>query len=240
MVSVCLATYNGERYISDQITSILNQLTKEDELIISDDGSTDNTISKIKSFQDRRIKLIFNKVNHGVAKNFENALNNASGDIIFFSDQDDVWFSHKIKKMVSFLQESDYKLVTCNCSMTDENLNIIRENYYEKKSPIDKTVFGNFIKDLWLGCCMAFKKEILQDILPFPQNIAAHDLWIALYSQINYKCGYFPYPLQYYRRHNNTVSFADGKSTNPLSYKIKYRLYLAWYLFVRTIKNRLK
>ena len=152
MVSVCMATYNGGKYILDQIESILPQLGERDELIISDDGSTDSTMEIIRAIQDSRIKLFENSGRHGVTGNFENAIRHAAGEIIFLSDQDDVWLPGKIDGMVSFLKENDYDIVTCSCSLTDENLNVTVPDYYAERSPLDKSAFGNIIKDLWLGC----------------------------------------------------------------------------------------
>ena len=95
------------------------------------------------------------------------------------------------------------------------------------------------MKNLWLGSCMAFRRKVLEATLPFPDKVVAHDLWIALYGQIHFRCGYYPKVLQLYRRHDNTVSFAGSKSTNKLSYKINYRLYLAYWLIMRSLmKNK--
>lgn len=238
MISVCMATYNGSRYIKEQIDSILSQLSASDELVISDDHSTDSTNEIIKSYTDNRIKFYLNGFEKGVTHNFENALLHSKGDIIFLSDQDDVWLPNKIKELSDFLIQGNYDVVTGNCALTDSNLNIIQENFYADKSPLDKTVWGNFVKDLWLGSCMAFTRKVLMATLPFPKRMAAHDLWIALYSQLHFNCGYYPKVLQLYRRHDATVSFAGGKSTNKLSYKISYRLYLAYWLFVRSLIKR--
>ena len=220
-----MATYNGQQYIKQQIDSIICQLEKDDELVISDDHSTDKTENIISSYNDKRIRFFKNELAKGVTHNFENALNKSKGDIIFFSDQDDVWLPEKIKELTTFLLQNNYDVVTCNCALTDENLNIQRASYYTGESPLDRSVWGNFKKDLWLGACMAFKREILSDVLPIPRYLAAHDMWIALYSQLHYRCGYYPKVLQLYRRHKNTVSFADGKSSNSFCYKISYRAY---------------
>lgn len=240
MVSVCMATYNGEKYVRQQIDSILCQLAADDELVISDDNSTDCTMQILMSYNDKRIKLHTNRLKKGVTHNFENALNNASGNIIFLADQDDVWQQGKITELSTFLQEGDYDVVTCNCALTDAELNITQEKYYTEESPIDRSVWGNFKKDLWLGSCMAFKREVLDTVLPIPERMAAHDLWIALYCQMHFKCGYYSKVLQLYRRHDNTVSFAGGKSTNSLYYKLSYRAYLAWHLMLRSITNNIK
>lgn len=146
-----------------------------------------------------------------------------------------MWLPGKIKELISFLKEGNYDVVTCNCALTDTYLNIIQNEYYAVKSPLEKSVWGNFIKNLWLGSCMVFKRRVLLATLPFPPKMAAHDMWIALFSQIHFRCGYYPKVLQLYRRHENTVSFAGTKSTNSLWYKISYRLYLAYYLMIRSI-----
>lgn len=235
MVSVCMATYNGEFFLREQIDSILLQLSDDDELIISDDNSTDSTVNIIKSYHDTKIKFIVNKGKKGVTHNFENALCHSKGDVIFLADQDDVWLPNKIKELTDFLKEGQYDVVTCNCALTDSYLNIIQDEYYTLRSPVDKSVWGNFMKDLWLGSCMAFKRKVLLATLPFPHKMAAHDLWIALFSQIHFKCGYYPKVLQLYRRHENTVSFAGTKSTNSLWYKMNYRFYLAYHLLYRSL-----
>ena len=107
-VSVAMATYNGEKYIQEQIDSILKNLEKKDELIISDDGSNDGTIEIIKKNikKDNRIKLI-NGPKRGVIKNFENALLNCNGDYIFLSDQDDIWLPNKVKTVMSYFEQDD-------------------------------------------------------------------------------------------------------------------------------------
>ena len=179
MISVCMATYNGQNYLKEQIDSILCQLGRDDELVISDDHSTDKTQEIIKAYTDSRIRFFENELAKGVTHNFENALNKSAGDIIFLSDQDDVWYPNKIKEMTAFLLEGQYEVVTCNCALTDSELHITQETYYTTESPLDKSVWGNFKKDLWLGSCMAFKRTILQDVLPIPKHLAAHDMWIA-------------------------------------------------------------
>ena len=99
MTSVCMATYNGQKYLREQIESILCQLSANDELVISDDHSTDSTVDIIRSYGDSRIKMYANELTKGVTHNFENALNKSKGDIIFLADQDDVWLPNKISKM---------------------------------------------------------------------------------------------------------------------------------------------
>lgn len=235
MISVCMATYNGGKYLREQIDSILCQLKDEDELIISDDYSKDNTVEIIKSYDDKRIKFFFNEGKKGVTHNFENALKRAKGDIIFLSDQDDIWLPNKIEEQSNYLLNNNYDCVTCNCSLTDSNLNVIRKAYYTTTSPIDVTWLMNWVKNLWLGACMCFTKDTLQHALPFPSKAVTHDFWLALFFQMKFRCGYCPKVLQLYRRHNSTVSFAGGKSNNPLMYRIKYRLYILPFLLKKNL-----
>ena len=143
MISVCMATYNGQEYVKEQIDSILCQLGKDDELVISDDHSVDQTQHIIETYTDPRIRFYENELAKGVTHNFENSLKKSKGDIIFLSDQDDVWYPNKIKEMVAFLQEGDYHVVTCNCALTDSELHIIQEAYYTTESPLDRSVWGN-------------------------------------------------------------------------------------------------
>ncbi len=96
MLSVCIATYNGAKYINKQVESILLQLGIDDEIVVSDDGSIDQTISILESFGDERIKIFRNTGRHGVVSYFENALNHSSGEVIFLSDQDDIWNKKKL------------------------------------------------------------------------------------------------------------------------------------------------
>lgn len=133
MISVCIATYNGGKYISKQIVSILNQLSDSDEIIVSDDGSKDDTINIIESLCDSRIKSYKNTGKHGVVPNFENALSKAKGDIIFFSDQDDIWADNKVKVILKELEDAD--LVVHDALIMDKDDNVSKVNYYSLRSP---------------------------------------------------------------------------------------------------------
>ena len=111
-ISVCMATFNGEPYILQQLISILSQLGEEDELIISDNGSSDKTLSIIESLNDPRIK-IFNYKYLSISGNFENAIKNANGDLIFLSDQDDIWMDGKVESFRNALKCASVVLSDC-------------------------------------------------------------------------------------------------------------------------------
>ena len=170
MRSVCMATYNGAKYIKEQLDSIIPQLRDDDELIVSDDASKDDTLKIVESYNDPRIKIFHNE-NHGVAHNFENAMRHASGDIIYFADQDDVWLPGKLDKMENFLKDGGYDTVLCNCSLVDANLNVIKERHYDENWPMKKSLLRNIINNCWLGACMCFTKQVKEACMPFPPKV---------------------------------------------------------------------
>ena len=211
VISVCMATYNGEKYIYEQTQSILIQLSAGDELIVSDDGSRDNTISVLESFRDNRIKIFRNKGNKGPVGNFQNALENASGDYIFLADQDDVWFDNKIAVMISYLD--GYDVVNCDCKIVDNDLSTLKESFFAHHHSGAGFV-KNFKRNTYMGNSMAFKKGLLPVILPFPPNIPNHDLWIGVVADLFYRPYFIPQILGLHRRH-------DSNASNTFDIKIK-------------------
>ncbi|SHE83114.1 glycosyltransferase family 2 protein [Alkalibacter saccharofermentans] len=236
-ISVAMASYNGEKYIEDQINSILCQLHQNDELVISDDGSSDNTLSIINRFceRDKRIKLYHNKDN-GIIKNFENAIKNTVNEIILLCDQDDIWLPNKIERMVKeFEINPEVTLVISDLQYVDSDLNEVKDELINRK--YKKGILKNFIKNSYIGCCMAFNKEIKKTILPFPQKIPMHDAWIGILAELfKYKIVYIPEKLILYRRHENTATTSDRNKLNKI---IKWRFYLMLNLVQRCfcIKN---
>ncbi|MGC8823784.1 MAG: glycosyltransferase family 2 protein [Bacteroidales bacterium] len=237
MISVCLISYNGERFIAQQIRSILEQLGENDELIISDDGSTDKTIEIIESFKDPRINVLKHEPFRNPTFNMEFALKHAQGEYIFMSDQDDVWLPDKVSKMLRALEKYDY--VISDCYVTDENLNIIYDTRYVKELKIRKNKYlALFFTTPYQGSCVAFRHSVLDKALPFPSYIQSHDRWIGHVAAFFYKITFIPDKLMYYRRHaNNTSQF---NSPNPIYRRILYRLgYIIGLIgvFLKKIKN---
>lgn len=204
MISVCMATYNGEKYLREQVDSILLQLGKEDELVVSDDGSKDSTISILQSYNDPRIKIFYNEGNHGVNGNFENTLRNASGDYIFLSDQDDVWLSGKVEKCMDALSDCD--CVIHDAIITDGNLNPTSKTIFQMVNA-RKGVLHNWIHNGYLGCAMAFRREILKSVLPIPNNMPMfHDIWIGTLAGLKYRVRFIDFKGIKFRRHDLTTS----------------------------------
>lgn len=217
MISVCLATFNGALYIHEQVTSILMQLSENDELIVSDDGSKDDTLEILSSFRDNRIKVYLNTGEHGFVRNFENALCHAKGEYIFLSDQDDKWRANKIKVVLSYLEH--YDMVLHDAEIVDQNGASMCRLYSESLHH-GTGFWANMWKTRWLGCCMAFNSRVLEYAMPFPKHTVGHDYWISLIGLAKYSYVYIPDVLIDYRRHGSNSSSASGKSGNNIYYMI--------------------
>lgn len=221
-ISVCIATYNGEKYIIEQLISIMNQLSDSDEIIISDDGSSDRTLELIESIDDKRIHLFNNEGAKSPIKNFENSLIHASGDFIFLCDQDDVWMPNKVSSCLKVLKCCD--LVLHDAYIVDVELQIISDSLFEVRKS-HKGFINNLYKNSYVGCCMAFRRNIMLKTLPFPSNIAMHDMWIGLNAELYGKIEFIADKLILYRRHENNASITIGVSDKNIYQKINYRLY---------------
>jgi glycosyltransferase involved in cell wall biosynthesis len=221
-----MATYNGGKYIEEQVKSILPQLSEEDELVVSDDGSTDNTIKILESFNDKKIRIFRHDKNlknkhpfYPVTRNFENALMQVKGDYIFLTDQDDIWLPNKVQTTLPFLKEDN--LVVSDAWIINENLE--KQEKLSKYMPYKKGYFRNFLKCTTQGCRCAFTKNIKDFCLPFPDKIVIHDFWIRQLAELKFKVHYISEPLMLYRRHSNNLS-EIAKSKNSLFFMSKYRV----------------
>jgi len=219
-ISVCIPTYNGELYIRQQLDSILCQLSENDEIIISDDSSDDKTIDIIKSYKDDRIFLIEHCTYKNPIYNLENALNHAKGELIFLSDQDDIWMPEKVSIMCNHLLNND--LVLHDCIITNTDLSV-KEISFFKFNNSKKGLLPNLRKNSYIGCCMAFKSSILKKVLPFPKDIPLHDLWIGFVSELFFKSIFIDEKLLLYRRHSNNQSFTGEKSNYTIFRKFMFR-----------------
>lgn len=229
MISVCMATYNGARFIKEQIDSILPQLGADDELIVSDDGSTDGTLEIIASYDDERIKVLHHQKAESesvyrnfryVTENFENALQHASGDCIFLSDQDDVWLPNKVARCMELLET--YGCVVHNYCKIDIDGKILEAQHF-RKSPIHHSILMNILDNHFRGCCMAFKKELLQYALPISQKIIGHDYWLGTLAAYFMSVHYEMQPLVQSRQYAESVS---AKRKTSIYYKLSFRLEL--------------
>jgi glycosyltransferase involved in cell wall biosynthesis len=235
MISVCLTTYNGEKYVVKQLRSILSQLESDDEVIISDDDSSDRTLELIKNIEDKRVKIFKNNKKRGIHSNVENALNQAKGDIIFLADQDDFWMPDKVQVVVNALENND--LVVTDCYITDKDLNIVHESFFQQNNS-QTNKWRALIRNPYLGCCMAFKRNVLESSLPFPSNIPMHDIWIGNVAAFRHQVSFIPNKLIFYRRHGNNVSSASEPSKYGILQQINFRIKVIQELIKLSFKNK--
>jgi glycosyltransferase involved in cell wall biosynthesis len=217
-ISVCMAAHNGAHYIREQIASILPQLGKSDELIVVDDSSQDNTIALIESFGDSRVRIVRNVHNMGVVRSFERALQVAGGDILFLSDQDDLWHSEKVREFVArFAAYPTITLIIGNGELIGAAGQSLNERLYSSGA-VATGVLANLVKNRYQGSTMAFRREVLSVALPFPKGLPMHDSWIGLVNAIIGKAGYLDQPLVFYRRHGaNVTAGRHGPPTRMLA-----------------------
>jgi glycosyltransferase involved in cell wall biosynthesis len=203
-----MATYQGERFVIRQLESIFPQLFERDELIVVDDGSTDRTCEKISSIQDSRLLLMPNNKNQGVLHAFETALSKSTGEIIFLSDQDDIWLPGKVEKVLGeFADDPKLTLIASDAILIDENDEQIGDSFYAQRGEFRSGMWSNLLIGKFHGCTMAFRASLLQSALPFPSgNQVHHDTWIGCVNALVGKTKYISQPLVAYRRHSTNVT----------------------------------
>ena len=222
MISVCMATYNGEKYIKLQIESILREISSEDELIIQDDDSKDSTLEIIRDFRDSRILLHINEKNIGVILTFENVLKKARGSIIFLADQDDEWLPGKVELVMNEFDKPRVMAVVTNAVIVDSEGKTVMPSYFAAIGS-GPGVLKNYLHNSYLGCCLAFRKTVLLSGLPIPHEVRTHDGWLGLVANMIGDVVFINTPLLNYRRHGGNVS---QMHRFPMIDVVKRRIYL--------------
>lgn len=236
-ISVCIATYNGEKFIEEQILSIMNQLNGDWEIIICDDNSDDDTVKILEKFQNPKIKVYRNSKRLGYTLNFEKAIQLATKKYIFLSDQDDIWTKDKIKVTTQCLRKND--LVISNAKLINQDGKIIHPSYFRLRK--SKNGFlRNLIRPGYLGCTLAFNRKVLNFIIPFPKkggkHEIPHDYWVGLSGLLFFKTKWIEKPLILYRRHENNISNGGlRKSNNTFTTIIRLRYVAIKHLIKRRI-----
>ena len=234
MISVCLATYNGSAHVEAQLRSVLEQLSHEDEVVVADDGSTDLTVFIVNAIGDARVRVVATAGRVGVIKNFERAITASRGDYIFLCDQDDVWLPGKVEQCVAALQS--HLLVVTDCRVVDSQLNEIAPSFFRLRDS-GSGLLHNLWKNSYLGCCMAFRKDLLEYVLPFPHGIPMHDMWLGMIAETKGKVGFLASPLLLYRRHALNASDTAGKSSASVGKMLSDRVMLVALVASRVIAN---
>lgn len=231
-ISVCMATCNGELYIRRQLDTIIPQLDAGDELVISDDSSNDGTVAIIKEFTDSRIKFFPGQTFRNPSLNFECAVTQASGNIIVLADQDDIWCDSKLAVIREEFRREEKRpyLIMLDAQVVDEQE---RELY---PSVMEKTTAGpgfvkNMIVNRYIGCCIAFSRDLLERALPFPRQVYMHDMWLGQLCERIGQTKFIPIVTMKYRKHGNSTTDFRIK-LEPLQ-QIRRRWFLLWNLVRR-------
>jgi glycosyltransferase involved in cell wall biosynthesis len=237
MISVCMATHNGERYLQPQLDSILKQLGPDDELIISDDSSTDATLDIIRACGDSRIRLLTGNRFFSPIYNFENAVKHASGEIIVLADQDDVWLANKLTVVRREFSEQNRKptLIMMDGYLIDAEGKRTGETIFSRKPP-KAGILANLYDNTFTGCTLAFTRPLREMALPFPGGIPMHDSWLGILALLFGEVKFVADKTLEYRRHGANIS---RWQKNPLV-QVRWRLCLGWHLMRRCLQEKRK
>ena len=238
-IDILLATYNGEKYIREQIDSILAQTYKNIKLIISDDCSKDRTTEILKEYEnkDNRVKFYIQQKNLGVVKNIEFLLNKVESPYYMLADQDDYWMPEKVEKSLETIKEKNADLVFGDLEVVDENLKTIYpsfNDYMLLTRKINKYIDSykvNYLYNCVTGCTVLAKKETISFILPLPTTSehVIHDYWMGLMVALNGKLAYIPEKLIKYRQHGE-----NQVGTEKISHGFtKFKQVREWFINVK-------
>lgn len=236
LVSVVMCTYNGERYLEQQIDSILSQNYQLLELIISDDCSTDNTINILEKYKANPVcRIFYQEKNMGLIKNFAFAASQAKGDLVSFSDQDDIWLENKIEKLAGAIGENP--LVYSDSLLVDEDGNSLGK----KMSDIRSMYSGNDSRGYIFYSCvsghgMMVKKELLEKSLPL-LNQVQHDFWITFHAFLNGGIHYYDEVLTHFRRHTSSITQVISQKQAARKQSKRYEDYLKKLEWIRLMKE---
>ena len=236
-ISVCMATHNGACFIRRQVETILVQLTKDDEVVISDDSSTDGTLEVIRSFDDPRIRLFTGNTFFSPIFNFENALCQARGDIIALADQDDIWLDGKVAVIRErFAQKpAGPYLIALDGYVVDETEQVTDDSIFAKLN-VGTGFLRNMFDNRYLGCCLAFSRELLTAAHPFPRRIPMHDMWLGQLCALIGTTEFVPVKTIKYRKH--AASMTEFRIRFRPWLQIRRRFFLVTHLLGRALWYR--
>lgn len=222
-ISVVMATYNGERYLQEQLDSLARQARLPDELVVTDDCSNDETVNILQEFAESapfEVRIFRNDTNLGYAQNFARAIELSTGELIFLSDQDDVWFRDKIAVMEAYaLKNPEAQVIMCDAALTDARLN---DTGLTKLGQIRSAGLSD--DSFVMGCCCAVRKNLLDICMPMPDGFGSHDGWIVSFATGLKRRHIIEETLQYYRRHSANSSQFIVNRTKRVS-RLSVRLY---------------
>ena len=237
-ISIAMATYNGERYLREQLDSILAQTVSFQELIICDDASIDGTWSILSEYakKDHRIKILRNEHNIGFLKNFERVLKLCTGDFVALSDQDDIWLPEHLEILLNgignkMLIAGDAEIIDADGKRTGKLLSYCTNLDYVPDSDLDKAYFLFFYTSQYHGMTMLMRNTFLKQALPVPEGVNYHDVWFGSFACFYGGMQYVRIPVTLYRRLDTSVSGVKRR-------KPKIKSFIGHLFFDIYLKNR--
>jgi len=208
-ISACMAAYNGGPFVEAQMQSILTQLGPNDELVVVDDCSKDETVQRIEAMGDARVRLLRHERNAGVVATFEDALRCATGEVLFLCDDDDLWAPTKVQRFMDvFASRPDVEIVSSRVQIIDENDRPLPHSRINRQGRFLPGFWRNLIVNHYQGSAMAIRASLLGRVLPLPaRGSFLHDVWIGTRSELlGGKTYFIDEDLLYYRRHSSNAS----------------------------------
>lgn len=236
-ISVVMAVFNGQRFLRQQVESVLAELVPGDEFIAIDDGSSDGSLSLLNGIGAPVLRVLANPENLGVARTFERGLRLATNEYIFLCDQDDVWLPGKRAAFVSsFERDSSVMVVISDAEVIDEQGRVISSSFMATRRGFDGSLMGTLWRNRYLGCSMALRRCLLEIALPVPRLAPMHDMWIGMLGRIAGNVTYLPSSFLHYRRHSANVTPSRPQSWPRM---LLWRIQLATALTLRVFSRRI-
>lgn len=230
MIDILLSTYNGEAYLSEQLTSILNNTCRDFRILVRDDGSSDRTVDIVRDFASAYPEKVFliedGKGNLGPTKSFEALARCVTSDYFMFSDQDDFWCDRKIEHSLNCLQALERAhepgtpcLAFTDLYVVDKELHLLNDSFI-RSNRLDAGVIGDIHKTLALsvapGCTMIMNRFVLERVFPFPAEVT-HDFWVMILTVRYGAAAFLDEPTIKYRQHGHNVLGARMRGSYLLS-----------------------
>jgi glycosyltransferase involved in cell wall biosynthesis len=231
-VSVAMAVYNGLPYLRQQMASVLSELRPGDELIVLDDCSTDGSLVWLQSLDDPRLVLLSNEQNLGVRLSFERALGACTRRVVLLCDQDDIWMAGKRDALAQpFERDPQCTVSLSDAEIIDEHGTLLSPSFMATKGGFHGSGWSTLVRNRYLGCCMALRRDIVELGLPIPVKAPMHDMWFGMLAASRGHVHYLPKPFLQYRRHGRNVSPSHRAGFSQM---LRWR----WNLFIE-VRRRL-
>lgn len=229
-----MAVHNGHRFLPEQISSVLAQLGPQDEIVVVDDASADDSVAWLAALREPRIKVHRNQTNEGVIASFGQGLALSRHPIAFLCDQDDIWLPGKRDAFVTaFAQDTRTLVVISDAQIIDAEGRVTSPSFMATRGGFRKGLAQTLLRNRYLGCAMAVRREVIRAALPIPSQVPMHDMWLGALGNLLGRVGYISTPLLQYRRHSANATPSRRQGWRRMA---RWRVALACALFVRVLK----